>query len=53
MAGEQSADGSNWAVIGSDTIDMANSGYIGLAVTSHNNNTLNTAKLDNVSVQSN
>lgn len=46
----QSADGSNWTVIGSITIDMASSVYIGLAVTSHNNSVLTTAILDNVVV---
>jgi hypothetical protein len=49
----QSADGSKWVPISSATIDMAIGVYIGLAVTSHNNNTLNTVKLDNVSVYSN
>lgn len=50
----QSVNGTKWVAIGgSVTINMATSVYIGLAVTSHNNNTLNTAKLDSVSVYSN
>ena len=44
----QSVDGTNWAQIGSATISMATSVYVGLAVTSHNNGVLNTSILDNV-----
>ena len=47
----QSVDGASWAQIGSVTLSMATSVYVGLAVTSHNNSTLNTSVLDNVSVQ--
>jgi hypothetical protein len=47
----QSADGSNWMQISSAvTISMAPSAYVGLALTSHNNEVLNTATLNNVSV---
>jgi hypothetical protein len=50
----QSADGIKWIAISkSVTINMATSVYIGLAVTSHDNGTLNIAKFDNVSVYSN
>ena len=44
----QSADGNTWASVGSATISMATSVYVGLAVTSHNNGVLNTSILDNV-----
>ena len=47
----QSVDGTNWAQIGSATISMATSVYVGLAMTSHNNSVLNTSVLDNVNVQ--
>ncbi|MCB1824480.1 MAG: PKD domain-containing protein [Candidatus Competibacteraceae bacterium] len=47
----QSVDGSSWAQVGSATISMATSVYIGLALTSHNNSVLNTSVLDNVNVQ--
>jgi regulation of enolase protein 1 (concanavalin A-like superfamily) len=50
FSGYQSSDGTNWVLIGSDTINMASSVYIGLAVTSHNNTALGTATFDNVSV---
>ena len=50
----RSKNGINWVQIVSPvTINMAANVYIGLAVTSHNNNTLNTVKLDNVRVYSN
>jgi len=42
----QSQDGQSWSVIGSDTVSMASSALVGLAVTSHNNSLLNTATLD-------
>ena len=45
-----SSDGKNWTQVGSDTISMASSVYIGLAVTAHNNTVLNTSTFDNVSV---
>ena len=32
----RSVDGSNWTVIGSDSFTMADTVYVGLAVTSHN-----------------
>ncbi|GEM_PF-1291116 len=46
----KSSDGTNWTQVGSETISMAASVYVGLAVTSHNDGTLCTATLDNVSV---
>ena len=49
----RSADGSTWAPVGSATISMATSVYVGLALTSHNNSTLNASVLDNVSKRTN
>ena len=46
----QSADGTSWTFVGSDTIDMASTIYAGLAVTSHTNAVLATGVVDNVSV---
>jgi len=46
----QSSDGVNWATIGSDSIAMATTVFIGLAVTAHNNSVLCASSIDNVSV---
>jgi regulation of enolase protein 1 (concanavalin A-like superfamily) len=48
----QSADGLTWTLVGSDTISMATSVYIGLVVTSHDNGALCTTTIDNVSLPS-
>lgn len=45
-----SSNGSNWTQIGSETISMSSSVYIGLAVTAHNNSTTCSATFDNVSI---
>jgi beta-glucanase (GH16 family) len=45
-------DGVNWTLIDTDTIPMAASVYVGLAVNSHNNSTLNASTFDNVAVVS-
>lgn len=45
-----SANGTSWTALGSETISMASTIYIGLAVTSHANTTDCTAVFDNVSV---
>jgi hypothetical protein len=47
-----SADGVTWNSYGQSTLTMASQAYVGLAVTSHNNGTLNTAVFDNVTVVS-
>jgi regulation of enolase protein 1 (concanavalin A-like superfamily) len=47
-----SPDGSTWTVVGSETIPMAASILVGLAVSSHNNTELATATFDGVSVAS-
>jgi len=44
-----SADGNDWMQIGSQTIAMNTGAYVGLAVCSHENGTLNTSLLDNIS----
>ena len=46
----RSSDGSSWILIGSETIPMGATVYAGLAVTSHNDGTLATATVDNVSL---
>jgi RHS repeat-associated protein len=46
----QSADGMTWQLVGSETISLPASVYVGLAVTAHDNTLLNTATFDNVSV---
>jgi regulation of enolase protein 1 (concanavalin A-like superfamily) len=46
----KSIDGENWTTIGSDTITMGSTVYFGLAVSSHNNAALSTARFDNVTV---
>ncbi len=46
----QSSDGSNWGVVGSETIAMARTVYVGLAVTSHSAEMLSTATFTNIVV---
>jgi len=50
--GYESANGSDWALIGSKTITMTDPVYVGLPVTSHDNSLLCTAIFDNVFVKS-
>jgi glucose/arabinose dehydrogenase len=45
-----SSDGTNWIFIGSDTVTMGTSAFVGLPLTSHNNTVLCTAAFDNVTV---
>ncbi|HUO68864.1 MAG TPA: GDSL-type esterase/lipase family protein, partial [Gammaproteobacteria bacterium] len=47
-----SPDGTTWALIGQTTITMANSVYIGLAVTAHLQGALNTTNFDHVTTGS-
>ncbi len=47
----KSNDGTNWTLIGTDTINMTTQVYIGMVVTSHNNTVLCSATFDNVSVR--
>jgi hypothetical protein len=47
---EVSADGITWATVGSTTITMGTTAYVGLALTSHDDTVLNTATFTNVSI---
>jgi len=48
----QSVDGKSWTLIGSDTIPMASTVYVGLAVTSHNTSTATQVVADSLTVTS-
>ena len=48
FTGYYSSDGTNWTQLGSTTLTMASTAYIGLAITSHNDYTLCSATFDNV-----
>lgn len=48
--GYRSPDGTNWTLVGSTSLSMNSSYYIGLAVCSVNDGTLNQAVFDNVSI---
>jgi regulation of enolase protein 1 (concanavalin A-like superfamily)/DNA-directed RNA polymerase subunit RPC12/RpoP len=51
VSGFSSADGTAWTPMGSTTISLGNRAYAGLAVCSHNNETLCQAQFDNVTLQ--
>ena len=51
IAAYQSADGSHWALVGTDTLSMGSSAYVGLAISSHSTSSAATATFDHVSVQ--
>jgi hypothetical protein len=51
FSGYVSLDGVTWTLVGTDTISMASTVYVGLAVTSHNSGVLCTSSFDNVTVQ--
>lgn len=50
FTGLVSSNGINWTQVGSATVSMAATVHVGLAVTAHNNATLNTSTFDNVLV---
>jgi regulation of enolase protein 1 (concanavalin A-like superfamily) len=50
LTGYLSMDGQTWTVVGTDTIPMASSVYVGLAVTSHNPGFTSTATFTNVTI---
>ena len=52
IAAYYSWDGTSWTPVGSDTIPMAASVYVGLAVSSHSAAELATATFDSIAVQS-
>jgi regulation of enolase protein 1 (concanavalin A-like superfamily) len=47
----RSTDGTTWSLIGTDTIAMASTVYVGLAVTSHNTTATATASFTNVTAR--
>jgi capsule polysaccharide modification protein KpsS len=47
-----SPNGTTWTQVGTETITMNSTIYVGLAVCSHNNPVLTTATFDNVTVSS-
>jgi regulation of enolase protein 1 (concanavalin A-like superfamily)/fibronectin type 3 domain-containing protein len=52
FSGYTSADGSTWNLVGSTTVNMAKTAYVGLAVTSHSAGTLSTAVFRSYAVTS-
>jgi regulation of enolase protein 1 (concanavalin A-like superfamily) len=50
LTASMSTDGTNWVQVGSTTIPMAVNVFVGLAVTAHNNGTVNTSTFDGVQV---
>jgi regulation of enolase protein 1 (concanavalin A-like superfamily) len=48
ISGYESADGSNWTLVGTDAVAISGPTYIGLAVSSHVNGTAATATFDSV-----
>ncbi len=46
----ESADGLNWTLVGTETIPMGTTVYVGLAVTSHTTTASVTCTFDNISV---
>jgi len=47
----RSTDGTSWSLIGTDTITMASTVYVGLALTSHNTSATATASFTNVTAR--
>jgi phosphatidylserine/phosphatidylglycerophosphate/cardiolipin synthase-like enzyme len=50
LTGSQSKDGQTWAVVGSATIPLGTTAYVGLGVTSHTTSETATATFDHVTV---
>ncbi len=50
LTGYQSSDGITWTPVGTNTVPMANDIYVGLAVTSKLNTSLNTSTFDHVAI---
>jgi regulation of enolase protein 1 (concanavalin A-like superfamily) len=50
ITGYESATGTSWTPVGTLTVDLASTIFVGLALTSHNDGVIGTATLDNVSV---
>ena len=51
ITAHRSADGVNWTLVGTQTVAMAQSVYVGLAVTSHNVGVVATATFTNVTIR--
>jgi regulation of enolase protein 1 (concanavalin A-like superfamily) len=47
-----SADGTNWAIVGTETVELGHTVYVGLAVTSHEASQRTTARFSNVAWRS-
>jgi len=47
----ESTNGTDWEIVGTETIPMPSSVYVGLAVTSHDQNLTSTATFTNVAIQ--
>ena len=47
----RSTNGTSWSLLGTDTINMASTVYVGLAVTSRNNSATSTATFTNVTAR--
>lgn len=47
----ESTNGTNWVIVGTETIPMASSVYVGLAVTSHNTGSTSTATFTDVAIR--
>ncbi|MCF7709002.1 MAG: lamin tail domain-containing protein [Verrucomicrobia bacterium] len=52
LTGYESVDGEEWSEIGSRTIPMDDEVYIGLELTAHNDSTIASGQIDNVTVES-
>jgi phosphatidylserine/phosphatidylglycerophosphate/cardiolipin synthase-like enzyme len=50
IAAYRSSDGVSWSTVGTDTIELGDTMYVGLALTSHRGSALASASIDNVSV---
>ncbi|HAV60908.1 MAG TPA: hypothetical protein DCY13_00900 [Verrucomicrobiales bacterium] len=51
LQGFASPDGVNWTPVGTDTVNMTDPVYVGLAVTAHNNAAISTARFSDVQLQ--
>ena len=51
FSGYESSDGTNWVLVGTETISMPTTVYVGFAVTSHNVSATSTATFTNVTLR--
>jgi hypothetical protein len=52
LSAYESSNGSTWTLVGTDTISMTSTVYVGLAVSSHTTSSATTATIDGVYVSS-